>query len=53
MHICGYFWGSLRYLRELGFFYIQVFPICFEVLLVGSEKSVNLDSHRKEEQRQN
>lgn len=53
MHICGYPWGSLGYPRRLGFFYMQVSPICFEMLLVGSEKSVNLGSHRKEEQRQN
>lgn len=30
--------ASLGHLRGLGFFYIQVFPICFEMQLVGSKK---------------
>lgn len=43
---CAPLWVSLGYLRGLGFFYVQMFPICFEMLLVGSEKSVNLGSHK-------
>lgn len=39
--------------QRVGIFLWSGVSLCFEMLVVGSEKSVNMGNHRKEKQRQN